>query len=109
MPGCGGTGSSFGAAGACLGGFWQAGRGAGVLIAFLVVSSVIGFLVEAAIAALVVAVIVLAIKAAFYRNQLSSKRPDSEVREPRYSSPLPRHNPPDVDDELARLKREMGG
>ena len=50
-----------------------------------------------------------AIKAAFYRNQLSSKRPDSEVREPRYSSPLPRHDARDVDDELARLKREMGG
>ena len=89
--------------------FKVAAIAAGVLIAFLVVSSVIGFLIEAAIAALVVAVIVFAIKAAFYRNQLSSKRPDSEVREPRHSSPLPCHDARDVDDELARLKREMGG
>ena len=48
----------------------------GVLIAFLVVSSVIGFLIEAAIAALVVATIVLAVKVAFYRKQVSWKRPD---------------------------------
>jgi predicted signal transduction protein with EAL and GGDEF domain len=81
----------------------------GTLIAFLVVSSVIGFLIEVAIAALIVAVVVLAIKVAFYRQQVLRKRPDSEVREPRYSNPLPRHNTRDVDDELARLKREMGG
>ena len=88
--------------------FKVAAIAAGVLIAFLAVSSVIGFLLEAAIAALVVAVIVLAIKAAFYRGQLASKRPGSEVREPRYNNPLPRHDMRDVDDELARLKREMG-
>ena len=82
---------------------------AGVLIAYLVIASVIGFLIEAAMAVLVVAVIVLAIKVAFYRQQISWKMPDSEIREPRYSSPLPRHNIRDVDDELARLKREMGG
>ncbi len=81
----------------------------GVLLAFLVVSSVIGFLFEVAVAALVVAVVALSIKVAVYRKQLSRKGPDGEVREPRYSSPLPRHNTRDVDDELARLKREMGG
>ena len=81
----------------------------GVVIAFLVVSSVIGFLMEAAIAALLIAVVVLAVKVAFYRGQVSRKRPDSEVRGPTYSSPLPRHNVRHVDDELARLKREMGG
>jgi len=74
-----------------------------------VVSSVIGFLMEAAIAALVVATIVLAVKAMFYRKQVSWKRPDGEVREPAYSSPLPRHNTREIDDELTRLKREMGG
>jgi hypothetical protein len=80
-----------------------------VLIAFLVVSSVIGFLIEAAMAALVVAVIVLAVKVAYYRKQVSRNRQYSEIREPRYGSPLPRHNTRDVDDELARLQREMGG
>jgi len=89
--------------------FKVAAIAAGVLIAFLVVSSIIGFLIEAAMAALVVAVIVLAVKVAYYRKQVSRNRPDSEIREPRYGSPLPRHNRRDVDDELARLKREMGG
>jgi Na+/H+ antiporter NhaB len=81
---------------------------AGVVIAFLVVSSVIGFLLEAAIAALVVAAVVLAVKVAFYRGQVSRNRRDREVRGPAYSSPLPRHHRRDLDDELARLKREMG-
>jgi Na+/H+ antiporter NhaB len=81
---------------------------AGVVIAFLVVSSVIGFLLEAAIAALVVAAVVLAVKVAFYRGQVSRNRRDREVRGPAYSSPLPRHYRRDLDDELARLKREMG-
>jgi hypothetical protein len=61
---------------------------------------------------------------------VSRRRADHEVREPRhgrqqYSRPLPRadvepvstsypaqppgRSTPDVDDELARLKREMGG
>jgi membrane protein implicated in regulation of membrane protease activity len=63
----------------------------GVVIALLVVSSVIGFLLEAAIAALVVATVVLAVKVAFYRGQVSRNRRDSEVRGPTYNSPLPRH------------------
>jgi membrane protein implicated in regulation of membrane protease activity len=81
----------------------------GVLIAFLVVSSVLGFLVEVAIAALVVAAVVLAVKVAFYRRQVSWKGSGRQVRGPRYGSPLPRHNMSDADDELTRLKREMGG
>ncbi|HEY2575107.1 MAG TPA: hypothetical protein VGI74_02255 [Streptosporangiaceae bacterium] len=81
----------------------------GVLIAFLVVSSVIGFLLEAVIAALVVAVIVLGIKAVSHNKQVSSERSDREVYEPAYKSPLGRQKMPNTDDELARLKREMGG
>ena len=89
--------------------FKVAAIAAGVLIAFLVVSSVMGFLVEVAIAALIVVTVVLAIKVAFYRKPLSRNRPYSEIRDPTYSDPRPRRNTPDVDDELARLKREMGG
>jgi hypothetical protein len=89
--------------------FKVAAIAAGVLLAFLVVSSVIGFLMEAAIAALVVATVVLAVKVAFYRRQISRSGPDSEVRGSTYSRPLPRHNRQDVDDKLAQLKREMGG
>jgi hypothetical protein len=88
--------------------FKVAAIAAGVVFAFLVVSSVIGFLMEAAIAALVVATVVLAIKVAFYRGQVSRNRRDSEVRGRAYGSPLPRHHRRDADDELARLKREMG-
>lgn len=81
----------------------------GVMIAFLVVSSVIGFLIEAVIAVLAVAVIVLAAKAALSRRQLSWNGRRGEVRGPRSSRPLRRHNAPDVDDDLDRLKRTMGG
>jgi hypothetical protein len=88
--------------------FKVAAIAAGVLLAFLVVSSVIGFLMEAAIAALVVATIVLAVKVAFYRQQVSWKSRGGEVPESTYGSSLPRYNTRDVDDELARLKREMG-
>ena len=80
----------------------------GALIAFLVVSSVIGFLVEAAIAVLVAAVVVLGIKASFHKRQVSSKKPDREVPGPVPNSPPRRQKTPDVDDEIARLKRETG-
>ena len=89
--------------------FKVAAIAAGVLIAFLIVSSLIGFLVEVAIAALVVVSVVLAIKVAFYRKQVSRSRPYSEIHEPAHSSPPPSRNTPDVEDELARLKRKMGG
>ncbi len=81
----------------------------GVMIAFLVVSSVIGFLVEAVIAVLAVAVIVLAVKVAFNRKQVSWKRSRGEVRGPRDGRSLRRQTTPDVEDDLARLKRETGG
>ena len=89
--------------------FKVAAIAAGVLLAFLVVSSVIGFLMEAAIAALLIAVVVLAVKVAFYRGQVARNRRDSEVCGPASSGPPPRHHRRDVDDELARLRREMGG
>jgi hypothetical protein len=109
--------------------FKLAAIGAGILIAFLVVGSVIGFIIHAVtylvFAALVVGAIAVAIKVASSRRQVSGKKAEREVREPddqQYRRPLPRADvepvstpyPPsrpatqDVDDELARLKREMG-
>jgi hypothetical protein len=103
----------------------------GILIAFLVVGSVIGFVIHAVmdlvIAALVVGAIVVAIKVARSGKQLSRKREEREVRDHDSRPPLPsadvepystsvptqqpRQSTPnaqDIDDELARLKREMG-
>lgn len=80
----------------------------GALIALLVVSSVIGFLIETVIAVLVAAAIALGVKAAFYKKQVSGRRSDREVRGPAGNSSLSRKKTPDVDDELARLKRDMG-
>jgi hypothetical protein len=102
----------------------------GLLIAFLVATSVIGLvfkvITDLVIAALVVGGIAVAIKVARSRRQVSAKKAEREVREPdyqQYSRPLPRadvepvatpYPPPsrpaaqDVDDDLARLKREMG-
>ena len=68
---------------------------------------VLGFLIEVAVIALVAAVIVLAVKVAFYRRQVSPGRRRSEVREPRYTGPLPGRDARDVEEEMARLKREM--
>jgi hypothetical protein len=106
----------------------------GILIAFLVVGSVIGFIIHAVvdlvIAALVVGAIVVAIKVARSGKQISRKRQEREVRDHDRHEQLPRMDvepyttsvPPqqarpaqqaqpntqDIDDELARLKREMG-
>jgi hypothetical protein len=109
--------------------FKLAAIGAGILIAFLVVGSVIGFIIHVVtylvLAALVVGAIAVAIKVASSKRQVSGKKTEREVREPddrHYNRPLPRADvepvstpyPPsrpaaqDVDDELARLKREMG-
>jgi hypothetical protein len=88
--------------------FKVAGIVVGIMIAFLVVSSVVGFLVEAVIALIAVAAIVIGVKVAFNRKQVSWKGANGEVRGPRYSRPLRRHNTSDVDDELAQLKRETG-
>jgi hypothetical protein len=108
----------------------------GILIAFLIVGSVVGVIIHAVmdlvVAALVLGAIVVAIKVARSGKQLSRKREEREVRHhdrheslPRadvepyaaepYQSSVPTQQPPrpapsahDVDDELARLKREMG-
>ena len=101
----------------------------GILIGFLVVGSVIGaifhILTELVIAALVVGAVVVAVKVARSRREVSGSKAEREVRDrdyEQYSRPLPRSDiepaaPPsqvarpaaqDVDDELARLKREMG-
>ena len=110
--------------------FKVAAIGVGILIAFLVVSSVMHFILTAVtylvLAALVAGGIAVAIKVASSRRQVSGSKAEREVREQDYSQynrPLPRADvehvstpyppsrsaPPDVDDELARLKREMGG
>ncbi len=103
----------------------------GIIIAFLVVGSVVHFILAAVttivIAALVVGGIAVAIKMARSGKQVSRKRAEREVRDhdsyqplPRadvepYSTPTPTQQPrraapsaADIDDELARLKREMG-
>jgi hypothetical protein len=111
-----------------------AGIAVAILIAFLVVGSVIGFIIHAVtylvLAALVVGGVAVAIKVASSRRQVSGKKAEREVREQDYSQhnrPLPRADvepavtayppqpsrparpaAPDIDDELARLKREMG-
>ena len=105
----------------------------GIIVAFLIVGSVVHFILAAVttivIAALVVGGIAVAIKMARSGKQVSRKRAEREVRDhdsreplPRgdvepYSTPVPtptqqpRRAAPsasDIDDELARLKREMG-
>jgi hypothetical protein len=81
----------------------------GVMIAFMVVSSVVGFLLEAVIAVLAVAAIVLGVMVAFNRKQVSWKGASRQVRGLRSGRPLRRHNTSEGDDELARLRRETGG
>jgi hypothetical protein len=104
----------------------------GILIAFLIVGSVVHFIMAAVttivIAALVVGGIAVAIKMARSGKQVSGKKAEREVRDHHESyQPLPRAEvdpytattaapqprraaprPVDIDDELARLKREMG-
>ncbi len=108
--------------------FKIAAIGVGILIAFLIVGTVVhailGFVIDVVIAAAVVGAIVVAVKVARSRNQVTAKKADREVREPdhrEYGMPLPRadvepvRDEParapsklDVEDDLARLKREMG-
>jgi hypothetical protein len=105
----------------------------GIIIAFLIVGSVVHFILAAVttivIAALVVGGIAVAIKMARSGKQVSRKRQEREVRDHDSHRPLPRAdvepysssvptpaqqprraapNVADIDDELARLKREMG-
>jgi hypothetical protein len=110
----------------------------GILIAFLVVGSVMHFIITAVtylvIAALVAGGVAVAIKVARSGRQVSGSKAEREVSDreyEQYSKPLPASDivpaaPPsypvrpanpaapakpaaaDVEDELARLKREMG-
>ena len=103
----------------------------GLIIAFLIIGSVVHVILAAittiVIAALVVGGIAVAIKMARSNKQVSRKREEREVRDHDSYQPLPRAdvepystsvptqqprrsapNPADIDDELARLKREMG-
>jgi predicted membrane protein len=103
----------------------------GIIIAFLIVGQVVHILFAALttviIAALIVGGAAVAIKMARSGRQISRKREEREVRdhdrhqplpsadvEP-YSTSVPTQQPrraapdaADIDDELARLKREMG-
>ena len=108
--------------------FKIAAIGVGILVAFFVVTSIIGvvmhLVIDVVIAAAVVGAIAVAIKVARSRKQVTARKADREVREPDhrgYSMPLPRadvepvRDEParapsklDVEDDLARLKREMG-
>jgi len=110
--------------------FKVAAVGVGILIALMIGWAVVGFVLHAVeflvIAALVVGAVAIAIKVARSGKQISAKRAKREVREPRHSEPLPRadvehvttsyssssqpprQSAPDIDEELARLKREMG-
>ena len=108
--------------------FKVAAVGVGILIALIIGWAVVGFVLHAVeflvIAALVVGAVAVAIKVARSGKQISRKRADRQVRKPDRSQPLPRADvervatsypsqPPrqsaqDVDEELARLKREMG-
>ena len=103
----------------------------GIIIAFLIVGQVVHFLMAAVttlvIAALVVGGAAVAIKMARSGKQVSRKREEREVGDQDSYQPLPRAdvepystsvpvqqprqsapNTQDIDDELARLKREMG-
>jgi hypothetical protein len=90
----------------------------GVLIVFLVIGTVIHVIVDLVIAAVVIAAIAVAIKIASGRRKLSRSRrdryTDREISEPRKSAPTVNVPPPaahshvDVNDDLERLKREMG-
>jgi hypothetical protein len=112
--------------------FKVAAVGVGILIALIIGWAVVGFVLHAVefivIAALVAGAVAVAIKVARSGKQISRKRADREVREPKrepkYSRSLPRTdvepvatsypvapsrpNTQDIDDELARMKREMG-
>ncbi len=114
--------------------FKVAAIGVGILIALMIGWAVVGFVLHAVeflvIAALVAGAVAVAIKVARSGKQVSRKRAEREVREHEYTKPLPRADvehvptsypaatsypsqparpaPQDIDDELARLKREMG-
>jgi hypothetical protein len=95
----------------------------GVLIVFMVIGAIVHLVMDLVFAALVVGAIAVAIKVATGRKKLPrgrDERQERRVREVetettvRYRPPMA--DPPaasrakvNVDDDLARLKREMGG
>jgi hypothetical protein len=89
----------------------------GALIVFMVVGTVVHLFIDLLIAAVVVGAIAVAIKAFAGQGRLQRGRRtdrDYELRSPRAESrptapPPTAHRTADVDDDLARLKREMGG
>lgn len=80
----------------------------GAFIGFLVISMLMGYLVWGVIAALVIGAVVLAFKAGRSGKQVRREAPDLELGDRRHDGPPRRPAAADVDDELARLKREMG-
>jgi small-conductance mechanosensitive channel len=98
----------------------------GILIAFFIVGGVVhlifSLVTDLVIAAIVAAAVYVAIKVARSGKQISRKRAEREVRErepepEEYRRPLPRADvepaarrpsTQDVDDDLAKLKRELG-
>jgi hypothetical protein len=87
----------------------------GALIVFMVVGTVVHLLMDAVLLAVVVGAVAIAIKVAAGRRKVGRGQREYEVREPRQApkvtAPAPtayRAPAADVDDELARLKREMG-
>jgi hypothetical protein len=88
----------------------------GVLIVFSVIGTVVHLVMELVFAAIVVGAIAVAIKVAAGRRKLPRGRNEHKEREIRQPRPMstPAVVPPsaapkvNVDDDLARLKREMG-
>jgi predicted lysophospholipase L1 biosynthesis ABC-type transport system permease subunit len=79
----------------------------GIVIAYLVVSTVIGFFIWAVLAALVAAAIYFGIKAGFRSRRVSRSRPDADPQQLAYDQLRDRQQAPGVDDELARLRAQM--
>ena len=92
----------------------------GALIVFMVVGTIVHLFMDLLIAAVVVGAIVVAVKActghgrlprgrrAYRDYELRSPRADSTATPPPAAAPPTAHATADVDDDLARLKREMG-
>lgn len=88
----------------------------GALIVFMVVGTIVHLLMDVVFAAIVIGAIAIAIKVAAGRRKLpraERTHREYEIREPRQAptviaTPPAAHNHADVEDELARLKREMG-
>jgi hypothetical protein len=88
----------------------------GIFVVFMVIGTIVHLLTDLVLAAIVVAAIAIAIKVAAGRRKLPRGQKsygDREIRETRRTGPTvivppAAHTTSNVDDELARLKREMG-